>query len=153
MDIWERLAAVEEIRQIKSRYFRGVDSGDGALVRSILAVDCVLDYMGCCTDPISGIDHMPSMNLVMRGSESWPLESATGTGVVTVHQGHDPDITVDSASSASAIWSFTDRFFLPPGSPFDRLTGWGRYHDTYSNDGSGWKLKTTRIERLRVEVS
>lgn len=152
MDTSERLAAIEAIRQVKSRYFRGVDSGDGLLVRSILAEDCVLDYMGCCTDPVTGIDHMPAMNIVMRGRDSWPVREPIGTQAVSVHQGHDPDITIEDSQNARAIWSFTDRFFMPPGSPFARLTGWGRYHETYTNLGEGWKLQTTRIERLRVEV-
>jgi hypothetical protein len=152
MDTSERLAAAEAIRQVKSRYFRGVDGSDGSLVRSILAKDCVLDYRGCCTDPVTGVDHMPAMNVVMEGRDSWPTGEPVGRRIVTVHQGHDPDITVESASAARAVWSFTDRFFMPPGSPFARLTGWGHYHETYENAGDGWKLKTTRITRLRVEV-
>ena len=39
----ERLTAIEQIKQVKARYFRGVDSCDGELVRSLLAEDCVLD--------------------------------------------------------------------------------------------------------------
>jgi hypothetical protein len=62
----ERLSAIEEIKQAKARYFRGVDTSDGALVRGVLADDCVLDYMGCCTDPKTGQDFLPSMNVVMR---------------------------------------------------------------------------------------
>ena len=153
METTERLAAIEAIKQVKARYFRGVDDGDGALVRSILAEDCVLDYRGCCVDPVSGIDHMPAMNLVIEGRENWPIGDPAGTSVVTVHQGNDPDIVIHSKRSASAVWSFSDRFFLPPGGPFERLSGWGRYHETYENAGDGWKLKTTRITRLRVEVS
>ena len=154
MDICARLAAIEEIKQLKARYWRGVDNGDAALVRSILAEDCVLDYMGCCTDPVSGVDHMPAMNMVLKGRDNWPDGPApVGPRIVTVHQGNDPDIIVESESAASGICCFTDRFFLPPGGPFERLTGWGRYHETYENKGDGWKLKTTRIERLRVEVA
>lgn len=153
MDAITRLTAIEDIRQLKARYWRGVDNGDAALVRSILAADCVLDYMGCCTDPVTGIDHMPAMNMVLKGRDNWPDSAApVGPRIVTVHQGNDPDITVADDTRASGIWCFTDRFFLPPGGPFKRLTGWGRYHDTYENPGDGWKLKTTRIERLRVEV-
>ncbi len=47
MDNIERLLATDEITQLKARYFRGVDTCDGDLVRAILAEDCVLDYMGC----------------------------------------------------------------------------------------------------------
>lgn len=148
-----RLTAIEAVRQVKARYFRGVDDGDGHLVRSILAPDCILDYVGCCKDPVTGIDHMPAMNLVIRGRDQWPLGEPVAERAVTVHQGNDPDITIQSETHAMAIWSFTDRMFLPPGGPFLQLTGWGRYHDTYENLGDGWKLKTTRIVRLRVETT
>ena len=43
MDSVERLIATDEIRRLKARYFRSVDSNDGDLVRTILAEDCVLD--------------------------------------------------------------------------------------------------------------
>ncbi|MFC0203420.1 nuclear transport factor 2 family protein [Novosphingobium soli] len=153
MDVIDRLAAIEEIRQLKARYFRGVDDRDAALVRSILAEDCVLDYRGCCTDPATGVDHFPAMNTVMKGREAWAdAPPSQGPHLVTVHQGHDPDITIESAGTARGIWAFTDRLFLPPGGPFSRLTGWGRYHETYVNRGDGWRILTTRIERLRVEV-
>jgi hypothetical protein len=147
----ERLAAIEEIRQLKAKYWRGVDSGDGALVRSILAEDCVLDYMGCCTDPKSGVDHLPAMNLLLEGRESW-LANALSE-MVTVHQGHQNEIEVTSKTTASGIWSFTDRFFMPPGAPFQRMIGYGYYHDTYALSDDKWLLKTTRITRLWVETT
>ena len=152
MDQCERLAAIEEIKQLKAKYWRGVDSADGALVRSILAEDCVLDYMGCCTDPMTGKDHMPEMNMVMHGRESCQTGNLEEPRVVTVHQGHQCEIEVTGPATAEGIWYFTDRFFMPPGAPFSRLTGYGHYHETYAKEGGGWKLKTTRITRIRVEV-
>lgn len=153
MDTCERLAAIEAIKQLKARYWRGVDDGDAALVRSILAEDCELDYRGCAVDPITGIDHMPSLNMVLKGRDSWPDgTTAIAAKVVTVHQGNDPDITIESERSAHGTWAFTDRFFMPDGGAISRFTGWGRYHETYENKGDGWKLKTTRITRYRIEV-
>lgn len=149
----ERLAAIEEIRQLKAQYWRGVDRSDGELVRSLLAEDCVLDYMGCCTDPVTGVDHMPVMNVVMKGRDSWQTEKLDGPQIVTVHQGHQHEITITGEREAKGIWYFTDRFFVPPGGPFTRLTGYGTYHETYAKADDGWKLKTTRIERFWVETS
>ena len=126
---------------------------DGDLVRSILAKDCVLDYMGCCTDPQTGIDHMPEMNVVLNGRDSWISDAFEGPKVVTVHQGHQAEIDVTGNTTASGIWVFTDRFFMPEGAPFSRLTGYGHYYDTYELEDGSWKLKTTRITRIRVEVS
>jgi hypothetical protein len=149
----ERLAAIEEIKQLKAKYWRGVDNADGDLVRGILAEDCVLDYMGCCTDPVSGTDHLPMMNMVMKGRDSWQTGNLEEPRLVTVHQGHQSEVEVTGETTAKGIWSFTDRFFMPPGSPFSRLTGYGYYHDTYEQVGGKWLLKTTRITRLWVETT
>jgi hypothetical protein len=147
----ERLAAVEAIRNLKAAYWRGVDTGDDALVRSILAADCVLDYRGCCTDPVSGRDFLPVMNIVMTGRDSWKTQALAG--YVTVHQGHQAEIDVTGPDAASAIWAFSDRFFYPPGGAYNTFTGYGHYHDTYVREPDGWKLATTRITRLRVEAN
>ena len=47
----------------------------------------------------------------------------------------------------------TDRLVMPPGAPFAQMTGYGYYHETYENVGGGWKIKTLRISRLRVEAA
>lgn len=148
----ERLSAMEEIKQVKARYFRGVDTGDSALVRGILAEDCVLDFMGCCTDPATGRDFFPSMNVVMRGRASWSSEGFAKAGIVSVHQGQNCDITFTSDTSAAVIWSMSDRLFMPAGAPFLQMTGSGYYHETYQKIDGGWKIKTMRIARLRVEA-
>ena len=148
----ERLVAIEEIRQVRARYWRGVDDCDGALVRSVLAKDCVLDYHGCCTDPQSGIDHLPAMNLTLRGRDAWLSDGMARYGIVSVHQGNQSEVTITSPASASAIWTFTDRMWFPPGGAIAHLVGWGHYHETYVVEDGGWKIATTRITRLRVEV-
>jgi hypothetical protein len=51
------------------------------------------------------------------------------------------------------IWSMTDRLYFPPGGAFALMTGYGHYHETYEKGDDGWKLKTTHITRIRVEVS
>jgi hypothetical protein len=147
-----RLGALEEIRQIKARYFRGVDRSDGDLVRSILAEDCVLDYTGCCTDPKTGEDFLPAMNVVLRGRDSWVSNGLSKAGIVSVHHGHNSEVELTSDSAARAIWSMTDRLYMPAGAPFSLMTGYGYYHETYEKIGGVWKLKTLRIERIKVEA-
>ena len=149
----DTLAAIEDIRQLKARYWRGVDTRDDDLVRSILAENCVLDFRGCCTDPLTGTDHMPVMNMVIRGRNAWNTGTLDGQRSVTVHHGHQSEISVADARTATGIWSFTDRFFMPAGSPFSRFTGYGYYHDRYERTDGRWLLAATRIERIRVETS
>lgn len=147
----DELAAIEAIRRIKARYFRGVDCNDTELVRSILADDCVLDYRGCCTDPRSGRDYFPAMNIVLEGRGSWTSGGLQELGIVSVHHSHDSDIEITGESTASAIWSMTDRLFMPAGSPYQQMIGWGYYHETYEKVAGQWRLKTLRISRIRVE--
>jgi hypothetical protein len=149
----ERLIATEEIRQLKARYFRGVDSGDGDLVRSVLAEDCVLDYMGCCTDPATRRDFLPAMNVVLCGRASWRADGMSKFGIVSVHQGHGFEVTFSTDVDASGIWSMTDRLYFPPHGAFLQMTGYGYYHDTYAKIDGRWVMKTTRMTRLRVEAA
>lgn len=149
----EQLKAIEEIKQLKARYFRGVDTSDGELVRGILAKDCVLDYMGCCTDPATGRDYLPAMNIVMRGKDSWSSDGLSSAGIVSVHHGHQCEVTLTSDTTASAIWSMTDRLYMPAGAAYSVMTGFGYYHETYERIDGAWKIKSIRIQRIRVEAS
>jgi hypothetical protein len=149
----ERLAAIEAIKQVKARYFRGVDTGNGDLVRSILAEDCVLDYMGCCTDPTTGKDYIPAMNNILRGRDSWPRDTRSAVGMVSVHQGHNFEVDILSDTTASGIWSMTDRLHFPSDNGEWIMTGYGHYHETYENADGTWRIKTLRITRIRVEAT
>ncbi len=149
----ERLSAIEQLKQLKAKYFRGVDTGDGDLVKGILAEDCELDFMGCCTDPATGRDFIPAMNVILRGRDAWVADGMAKFGIVSVHQGYNFEVEFTSDTTAKGIWSMTDRLFFPPGGEFSLMTGYGHYLETYEKTDGSWKLKTTHITRLRVEVS
>lgn len=152
MDNIERLLATNEITQLKARYFRGVDTCDGDLVRGILAEDCELNYIGCCTDPKTGRDFIPAMNVILRGRSSWLSDGMSRLGIVSVHQGHNFELEFTSDTTAKGIWSMTDRLYFPPGGEFSLMTGYGHYLETYEKIGSSWMLKTTHVTRIRVEA-
>lgn len=148
-----RLNDINALRQLKARYFRGVDTCDGELVKSILAEDCVLDYRGCCTDPVSGRDFLPAMNVVMHGCSSWTADGMAKFGIVSVHQGHNFEVDFMGDGIAAGIWSMTDRLWFPPSGDFSLMTGYGHYHETYTKVSGAWQIKTTHITRIRVEVA
>ncbi len=153
MQAIEILAATDEITQLKARYFRGVDSANGELVKAVLAEDCVLDYTGCCTDPATGRDFIPQMNVILRGRDSWRADGMSSLGIVSVHQGHNFELKFTSETTAAGIWSMTDRLWFPPGAAFSLMTGYGHYHETYEKFADGWKLKSTHVTRIRVEAA
>ena len=51
----ERLAAIEEFKLVKSRYFRFGDTKDLVSMRTLFADDCVVDFSGSVTDPTTGV--------------------------------------------------------------------------------------------------
>jgi len=153
MDRIERLLATNEITQLKARYFRGVDTCDGDLVRGLLAEDCELNFMGCCTDPKTGRDFIPAMNVILRGRSSWRSDGMSSLGIVSVHQGHNFELEFASDTIARGIWSMTDRLYFPSGGAISLMTGYGHYRESYEKIGTSWMLKTTHITRIRVEAS
>lgn len=152
MDAIYKLAAIEAIKLLKARYFRGVDTGDGALVRSVLAEDCVLDYTDCFVDPLTGRDHFPALSMVMRGRAAYSGNGLAEIGVVSAHYGPNCEIELEDATSARGIWSMTDRLIMPAGGPVRELLGHGHYHETYVKVEDSWYIRTLRIVRTRVEA-
>ena len=73
-------------------------------------------------------------------------------GVVTVHHGHMPLIQILSPTTASGIWAMEDLLIWPKGRRPDgvagRVHGYGHYHETYSRESAGWRIKTLRLTRL-----
>ena len=123
----ERLAAIEAIKQAKAKYWRGVDLGDGDLVKSVLAEDCELDYHGCCVDPQSGIDHLPAPRLPgleQRGQNAHNEIEAPATVIADQVQRRDGLIDrsdgVESPSDGDVIdvvaGRLRERAVLPPAS-------------------------------------
>lgn len=153
MEALERISAIAELTQLKAKYFRGVDTCDGNLVRGLLHPDCVLDFRGCCTDPATGQDFIPAMNVVLRGRDAWRADGLSKIGIISVHHGHNFEVEFTNNQNANGIWSMTDRLYFPPGGRFSVMTGYGHYRETYQKTDDGWKLKTTHVTRIRVEVS
>jgi hypothetical protein len=85
--------------------------------------------------------------IAAKGAELFPE-------VITMHHGHMSEIDIESESSARAIWAMEDRLlFLSPASPIREIHGFGHYHETYGRFKGEWKIVTSRLSRIRVDVS
>jgi len=146
----ERLLALEEIKALKARYFRGVDTKDVALLRSVFAEGAETDFRSESPtgDPVFH-QHDPD---AFAHNTVYMLE-----GTVTVHMGFMPEIELLSATEARARWPMNDRIWVEDASlkrlPFTTLNGWGWYHDRYRRGADGWKIVSTRLERSKLIVS
>jgi uncharacterized protein (TIGR02246 family) len=128
---------VEAIKQLKARYFRTMDSKDWAGMRDVFTDDVVVDTSSSGGGVVSGADKFVSF-----------LQGVIGD-VVTVHHGHMPEIELTSPTTATGIWSMEDMLRWPDG---NEMHGFGHYHETYEKVDGQWRIKSTTLTRLRVDM-
>lgn len=155
MEPVERLIAIEEIRGLKAKYFRGIDQKDKDLLLGILSEDVTIDYRGATTDPATGVNAIPSATSgAHHGREACAEMMITSlVGAVTAHFSGIGEINIIDESRAEAIWPMFDVLRLPDESPVSDLVGYGHYYETYERVGSDWLLKTLRLTRIRVDAT
>jgi len=148
------LLAIEEIRQLKARYFRLMDLKKWDEMRSVFADDVSCDFRGAGTDPVSGFNAVPgATEAVLRGVDDVVGSLRAGlTGITTVHAGHDPEIMIISPITAQAVWGMSDIMRFSPGAAYASLRGYGHYEETYDKTSGAWKIMALKLTRLFVEV-
>jgi SnoaL-like domain len=146
MDATEQILAVEEIKWLKARYFRCMDTKDWDGFAKVFAADAVMDM----SEEAGAEPGDPSH--VTRGAQAIASMARAGMeGVQTVHHGHMPEIEVLSPTTARGVWAMEDRLRWESG-PVRSLHGYGHYHDTYEKGGEGWRIASTSLTRVRVDV-
>ena len=131
-----RLADLEEIKALKARYFRLMDTKQWEAWGDVFTEDCSMHSGPPAAPPVHG------------RAEIVAYVRSNIEHVVTVHHGHMPEITFVDATRATGIWAMFDQLRGPG---FD-LDGWGHYHEEYRRCADGrWRIQSTRLTRLRVE--
>ncbi len=149
-----RADALEEIRKLKARYFRGVDTKDFALLRAVFTDDAVADYRNASIDPPSGKRMVEGLaEEPIEGGETiarWIVDSMQP--IVSVHHGHMPEIEITGPASAEGIWAMEDRLYFPGTGEMKGVAGFGHYYETYACIDGAWKIKTVKLVRLKVDA-
>ncbi len=130
---------IEEIKQLKARYCRLLDTKDWASWRSVFADDFVSDTSEAGGQIVSGADEFVAFTRGNIGKPSQP----------TVHQVHAPEIELLSATSARGVWAIEDVVALAPGV---NLRGYGHYRETYVKTEGRWYIKSSKLTRLREDI-
>lgn len=133
------LAAIESIKQLKSRYCRHLDAKDWAAWRTLFTDDFVSDTSEAGGKLITGADDFVAFT---RRSIGRPAQA-------TAHQVHAPEIDLTSATTARGVWALQDVVRFGPGVT---LVGYGHYHETYENIAGQWLIKSSKLTRLREDI-
>jgi len=154
MDAATRLLAIEDIRQLKSRYFRFLDTKDWAGMSTIFCDDAVFDARASLSIDGAGKEGRAaeSNDWVYRGGTVIVdfIKGAVGTSR-TVHHGHCHEVDIVSPDDASGVIAMEDQIWEED---FGKmiLHGCGYYHETYRRVGGRWRIHTSRISRLYVSL-
>ena len=145
MDALQTLLALDEIRNVKARYCRMLDTKDWAGFAALFTQDAVMDVREDTGNaPITGI-------AAILGQVRFAVDNAA-----TSHQVHTPEITLEGPDAAQGIWAMQDRVVWQPGkSPLPTvasITGYGQYHETYRREGGVWKIAALRLSRFHVDM-
>jgi hypothetical protein len=141
-----RLVAIEGIRNLKSRYWRFVDTKQWDAFGALFAPDATF------------LDH--SANFGCDGAEEIQAKiEAVLQPALTVHQGHQSEIEILDETHAQGIWMLEDYLIFPPGevtpeNPYAGSTvrGWGHYVEDYVKLDGAWRFQRVDLYRLRLEV-
>jgi hypothetical protein len=142
----ERLLAIEEIRRLKAQYWRFVDTKQWDEFGSLFVPDAYF------------LDHAAPFEC-SGAAEIQAKISTVLDPALTIHQGHQSEIEVESDSEARGIWAMEDHLIFPtgevgPSNPYAGATvrGYGHYVEQYVNLDGRWRFQRVELYRLRLEV-
>ncbi len=126
---------LEDIKRVKYRYLRALDTKKWEEFAGTLTEDVVGDY-GSSVGEEHHFTDRESLVAYMRAS--------LPPNVITEHRVTHPEITVDG-DEATATWYLQDRVMVPD---FDfMLIGAAFYNDRYRRTADGWRISATGYER------
>lgn len=135
----QQLSDLEDIRILKHRYFRAIDTADTALLGELFTDDIGVDYRGGTYHVrFSGRDNMLEF-----------LANAFHSGALAMHHGHMPEIRLTGDNSAEGIWYLEDIFINIEART--HTFGTAIYRDRYRCIGGKWQIERTEYERI-IEV-
>jgi len=141
-----RLVAIEDIKQLKARYYRVLDTHDWEGFRSLWTPDAVMDMN--FPDRI-----LTSEDGIYRGPDAITAFAIKAVGAATsIDHALMPEIEILTATTARAIWAQEDRVFWPEGSPNKSLHGFGYEHETYEMIDGKWRIKSTKLVRVKTDI-
>jgi hypothetical protein len=130
----DRLIAIEEIKQLKARYCRLIDTRDYDALASVFCKD-VEFVMG-----EAGVAHGRELLI------GWLREVLAN--VTTIHHGHGHEVTIDSATEAHGIQAFED--YARSGG-IEIAHGAGLYTEVYRVEDGAWRIAEIKQSRFFLD--
>ena len=128
------LYEIEQIKQLKGRYFRTLDTNDWELFGQCQTEDCKADYS--------------DGRLKLEGRDAivaFMSKHMSGPDLLSMHNGHTPEISLVDENTANGIWYLND--VVIDLRRRTQLVGAAIYKDQYRKDNDVWKISYTSYAR------
>lgn len=139
------LLAIEQIKSLKARYCRYLDTKQWESLRELFWSDARFDGFGSAPP---GADTATFIAGVSRR-----LGDA-----ITIHHCHLPELRFHGEDRARGVWAMMDYVEWPAGhapmeAPDSRgFQGYGHYEEEYRRQGGVWRIAVMRLTRLRIDA-
>ena len=148
MDALARLVAIEEIKQLKARYFRLMDTRDFEGMAQVFCRDAKFDCSeGFQITPVGG-SPIGDVGPITHGRDAimaWIRDAFKNQ--TSVHHGHCHEITIDSETEAHGIIAMED-YIRGPDRKTQYLHATGHYHERYRFEDGAWRIAESKLTRL-----
>ncbi|HLS82078.1 MAG TPA: nuclear transport factor 2 family protein [Steroidobacter sp.] len=136
----QALRDIEEIKRLKHAYFRCIDTGNLEELKSITHPEVTTCYIG------------GSYRLELNNQEEFleMIASSFHAECVARHNGHHPEIEIQSDTEATGIWYLHDDFLNLRA--MVRTEGTALYRDRYLKVDGRWVIKHQSYERIYERV-
>jgi bile-acid 7alpha-dehydratase len=128
---------IEAIKRLKAKYFRCVDKKLWEEMETVLTEDAVADYG-------MGIELLQGRKAIIE----FLKKNLGRDSMISVHQGHNPEIEITSDTTATGVWVLNDRLIIQT---IATSSGWRYYEDEYVKVNGEWKKKSTKITNILEE--
>lgn len=128
---------IEEVRLVKARYFRFIDTQEWGELAEVFCADVRADFTAAGGGVHEGREALVEMLTTSLAEAK------------TIHHGHNPEIEAISETEASAIWAMEDEVRFPTAT----LLGAGHYHETYRLEDGKWRIASILLTRLYQDFS
>lgn len=136
----ERLLAIEEIKLLKARRDRAVDTKDWDTYLALHAPDHESHH--------EGIEPWIGAQVMIEN-----VRARLGPEIISVHHSHTPEITFDAPDKAKGIWAMEDSIFWTEGDVEHWMQGFGFYHESYEKRDGKWLFVRRQLKRTHVRNS
>ncbi len=134
-----RLEAIEDIRQLKARYFHACDNKQPDLVRECFAAGKIELRYG----RIGNFDDREQMLAVFT-------ELACQPHIVEMHHGQNPRIEVLDADNATGVWGLYYYMIDTRRQLVTQLAGF--YNDVYCRSDGQWRITASSYEVTSTQI-